>query len=169
MFNVWQLTLQVELSVTSSPQPAVSDSSSPPASLPPLLAATSSMQLLASFFTSRLAQQPQTAPRPTTPSASDLLHGPSLLLLNSSVVRPPSSLPLPYVPPNTWLRASFVYVPSSMAFTPGVSTSGSSQVMQQSFSQLPSFFLLFSLNPLSNRYHRLPCFPVCRPSNTIFC
>ena len=131
----------VESSVTSSPQPAVSDSSSTPASSPPLSAATSSTQLLASSFcTTRLAQQHQTAPQPTTPSASDLLRAPSSLLLNSSVVRPPSSLPLPYVPPNTWPRASFVYVPSSMAFAPGVSTSGSSQVMQQSFSPPPSLF-----------------------------
>lgn len=131
----------VELSVTSSPQPAVSDSSSPPASSPPLSAATSSTQLLASSFcTTRLAQQLQTAPRPTTPSASDLLRAPSSLLLNSSVVRPPSSLPLPYVPPNTWPRASFAYVPSSMAFAPGVSTSGSSQVMLQSLSPPPSLF-----------------------------
>ena len=145
----------VETLAASSPQHAVNDSSSTSASLPALTASTSSTQLLASSFgTTWLAQQLQTAYRPTTPSGSDLLRASSSLLLNPGAVLPASSLPLPYIPPNTWPRASFAYVPPPMALIPGVSTSGSSQVigMPLSYSSLrvPAFQQDFVVGPSYN-------------------
>ena len=148
----------VESSAASNPQPAVHDSSSTSVSSPVLTASTNSTQLLASSFgTTRMAQQLPTASRPTAPSGSDLLRA-SSLLLHSGAVLPASSPPLPYLPPNTWSWASFAYVPPPMALIPGVSTSGSSQVQQQSFSPPPSLFTFPSssaVQPVS----QAPSFP----------